>query len=66
MVTSWILHSLLKDLAGTLQYVRDAKELWQEPEDRYDQTNDAKLYQLEREINELSQGTSTLQDIIQK
>ncbi|XP_033513294.1 uncharacterized protein [Nicotiana tomentosiformis] len=28
-----------------------------ELEDRYDQTNGAKLYQLEREINDLSQGT---------
>ncbi|XP_019242696.1 PREDICTED: uncharacterized protein LOC109222849, partial [Nicotiana attenuata] len=57
MVTSWILNSLSKDLADSLQYVVDAKELWQELEDRYDQTNGAKLYQLEREINDLSQGT---------
>ncbi|KAH0633621.1 hypothetical protein KY284_036407 [Solanum tuberosum] len=28
-----------------------------ELEDRYDQTNGAKLYQVQREINELSQGT---------
>ncbi|XP_070004128.1 uncharacterized protein [Nicotiana sylvestris] len=39
MVTSWILNSLSKDLADSLQYVVDAKELWQELEDRYDQTN---------------------------
>nr|XP_016451307.1 PREDICTED: uncharacterized protein LOC107776009 [Nicotiana tabacum] len=57
MVTSWILNSLSKDLADSLQYVVDAKELWQELEDRYDQTNGAKLYQLERKINDLSQGT---------
>ncbi|XP_019251133.1 PREDICTED: uncharacterized protein LOC109230056 [Nicotiana attenuata] len=57
MVTSWILNSLSKDLADNLQYVVDAKELWLELEDRYDQTNGANLYQLEREINDLSQGT---------
>ncbi|XP_070047351.1 uncharacterized protein [Nicotiana tomentosiformis] len=57
MVTSWIINSLSKDLADSLQYVVDAKELWQELEDRYDQTNGAKLYQLERKINDLSQGT---------
>ncbi|XP_019263951.1 PREDICTED: uncharacterized protein LOC109241648 [Nicotiana attenuata] len=55
-VTSWILNSLSKDLADSLQYVSDAKELWQELEDRYDQTNGAKLYQLQKEINDLSQG----------
>ncbi|XP_070049340.1 uncharacterized protein [Nicotiana tomentosiformis] len=57
MVTSWILNSLSKYLADSLQYVRDAKELWQELEDRYDQTNGAKLYQLQKEISDLSQGT---------
>ncbi|XP_070057351.1 uncharacterized protein LOC142167174 [Nicotiana tabacum] len=57
MVTSWILNSLSKDLADSLQYIRDAKELWQELEDRYDQTNGAKLYQLHKEISDLSQGT---------
>nr|XP_016461770.1 PREDICTED: uncharacterized protein LOC107785036 [Nicotiana tabacum] len=45
------------DLADSLQYVNDAQELWKELEDRYDQTNGAKLYQLQREKNELSQGT---------
>ncbi|XP_016579164.2 uncharacterized protein LOC107876844 [Capsicum annuum] len=39
-----------------LQYVNDARELWQELEDRYDQTNGAKLYQLQKEINDMSQG----------
>ncbi|XP_019225587.1 PREDICTED: uncharacterized protein LOC109207160 [Nicotiana attenuata] len=57
MVTSWILNSLSKDLADGFQYVSGAKELWQELEDRYDQTNGAKLYQLQKEINDLNQGT---------
>ncbi|XP_019266947.1 PREDICTED: uncharacterized protein LOC109244334 [Nicotiana attenuata] len=56
MVTSWILNSLSKDLADSLQYVNDAKELWQELEYRYDQTNGTK-YQLQKEINDLSQGS---------
>ncbi|XP_049399944.1 uncharacterized protein LOC125864039 [Solanum stenotomum] len=56
MVTSWILNSLSKDLRDSLQYVDNARELWIELEDMYDQTNRAKLYQLQREINDLSQG----------
>ncbi|XP_070037137.1 uncharacterized protein [Nicotiana tomentosiformis] len=52
MVTSWILNSISKYLADSLQYVNDAQELWQELEDRYDQTNGAKLYQLQKEIND--------------
>ncbi|XP_070015139.1 uncharacterized protein [Nicotiana sylvestris] len=43
--------------SDSLQYINDAEELWQELEDRYDQTNGAKLYQLQKEINDLSQGS---------
>ena len=35
----------------------NAKELWAELEERYDQTNGCKLYQLQKEINDLVQGT---------
>jgi len=57
MVTSWILNSLSPDLRDSLQYVNNAQELWAELEERYDQTNGCKLYQLQKEINDLVQGT---------
>ena len=57
MVTSWILNSLSPELRDSLQYVNNAKELRAELEERYDQTNGCKLYQLQKEINELVQGT---------
>jgi len=56
MVTSWILNSLGKEVADSVEYVGDALELWTELEDRYDQTNGAQLYQTQKEINDLSQG----------
>ncbi|XP_019251305.1 PREDICTED: uncharacterized protein LOC109230239 [Nicotiana attenuata] len=56
MVTSWILNSLAKEIADSAEYVTDAIELWKELEDRYDQTNGTKLYQIQKEINDLSQG----------
>nr|XP_009592340.1 uncharacterized protein LOC104089199 [Nicotiana tomentosiformis] len=43
MVTSWILNSLSKDIADSVEYVNDFVELWKELEDRYDQKNGAKL-----------------------
>lgn len=46
MVTSWILNSLSPNLRDGLQYVNNAKELWEELEDCYDQTNGCKLYQI--------------------
>ena len=56
MVTSWILNSLTKEIADSVEYVSDSVELWKELEDRYDQTNGAKLYQIQKEINDLTQG----------
>ncbi|XP_075101903.1 uncharacterized protein LOC142177327 [Nicotiana tabacum] len=56
MVTSWILNSLEKDIVDSVEYVNDSVELWKELEDRYDQTNGTKLYQIQKEINDLSQG----------
>ncbi|XP_015165738.1 uncharacterized protein [Solanum tuberosum] len=57
MVTSWILNSLSKEIADSVEYVFDSLELWSELQDRYDQTNGAKLFQIQKEINDLSQGT---------
>lgn len=56
MVTSWILNSPAKDIADGVEYVNDSGELQKELEDRYDQTYGAKLYQNQKEINDLSQG----------
>ncbi|XP_049399769.1 uncharacterized protein LOC125863820 [Solanum stenotomum] len=47
----------VKNLRDKLQYVNNAKELWEELEVRYDQTNGCNLYQLQKEINDLVQGT---------
>nr|XP_016473755.1 PREDICTED: uncharacterized protein LOC107795603 [Nicotiana tabacum] len=57
MVTSWILNSLTKEIADSFEYVTDAFKLWRELKDRYDQTNGTKLYQIQEEINDLSQGS---------
>ncbi|XP_019248441.1 PREDICTED: uncharacterized protein LOC109227698 [Nicotiana attenuata] len=56
MVTSWILNSLSKEIADSVEYASDAVELRKELEDRYEQTNGARLYQIQKEINDLSQG----------
>ena len=57
MVTSWILNSLTKEISDSVEYVNDSVELWKELEDRYDQTNGAKLYRIQKEINDLTQGS---------
>ncbi|XP_060182435.1 uncharacterized protein LOC132612115 [Lycium barbarum] len=36
IVTSWILNSLSKEIADSVEYVNDSTELWKELDDRYD------------------------------
>ncbi|XP_033513370.2 uncharacterized protein [Nicotiana tomentosiformis] len=57
MVTSWILNSFANEIYDSVEYVNDSVELWRELEDRYDQINEPKLYQIQKEINDLVQGT---------
>ncbi|XP_019225644.1 PREDICTED: uncharacterized protein LOC109207215 [Nicotiana attenuata] len=57
MVASWILNSLAKEISDSVEYVNDSVELWRELEDRYDKTNREKLYQIQKEINDLAQGS---------
>lgn len=54
MVTSWILNSLTKEISDSVEYMNDSVELWKESENRYNQTNGAKLYQIQKKINDLT------------
>ncbi|XP_075095499.1 uncharacterized protein LOC142173751 [Nicotiana tabacum] len=57
MAISWILNSLAKEISDSVEYVNDSVELWRELEDRYDKTNGVNLYQIQKEINDLVQGS---------
>ena len=53
MVVSWLLNSMVNDLAEAFLYVNSAAQLWGELTDRFGQSNGPLLYQLEKEISEL-------------
>ncbi|XP_033509655.1 uncharacterized protein [Nicotiana tomentosiformis] len=57
MVSSWILNSLSKYIVDSVEYANDVVKLWIELEDRYEQINGARLYQIQKKINDTSQGT---------
>lgn len=59
MVTSWILNSITKDIVEFL-YIPTAKELWDELQERFDESNEHLIYQLQREINTISQKDLTI------
>lgn len=58
MVTSWLLNSLSREIAASVLYSKSAQELWTALEDRFGQSNGAKLYHLQKELSDLVQGSS--------
>ncbi|KAH0730677.1 hypothetical protein KY285_001589 [Solanum tuberosum] len=58
MVLAWLLNSLSREIAESVIYSQTAEDLWNELEQRYGQTNGAKMFQLRRELNNISQGTN--------
>ncbi|XP_070054798.1 uncharacterized protein [Nicotiana tomentosiformis] len=58
MVIAWLLNSLSKNIAKSIIYSQTAGELWAELEQRYGQADGAKLFQLQRELNNILQGTN--------
>ncbi|KAM3285793.1 hypothetical protein P3S67_024592 [Capsicum chacoense] len=60
MVTFWILNSLSKDIADSVIYSKTVQELWTSLEHRFGQSNGAKLYHLQKELNNLNQGTNSI------
>ncbi|XP_070018352.1 uncharacterized protein [Nicotiana sylvestris] len=58
MVIAWLLNSLSKDIAESVIYSQTAEELWNELEQRYGQADGTKLFQLQRELNNINQGTN--------
>ncbi|XP_015164044.1 uncharacterized protein [Solanum tuberosum] len=60
MVLSWLLNSLSKEIAESVLYSHSAKVLWSDLEDRFGQANGAKLFQLQKELNAVVQGNSSI------
>lgn len=51
MITTWILNSLSEKITYSVEFVVDSGELLK---DWYEYINGAKLYQIQKEINDLS------------
>ncbi|KAH0682832.1 hypothetical protein KY290_021419 [Solanum tuberosum] len=59
IVLLWFLNSLSKEIVESVFYSQSAKELWSDLENRFGQTNGAKLFQLQKELNAVVQGNSS-------
>lgn len=56
MVISWILHSVDKDIASSIIYTPTAAQIWKDLSQRFSFSQATKIYQLQKEMSNLSQG----------
>ena len=56
MVISWLLNSLNDSNRNSVLYYDTALELWKDLEERFGQSNKARLFQVQKEVSCLSQG----------
>ncbi|XP_022859081.1 uncharacterized protein LOC111379875, partial [Olea europaea var. sylvestris] len=61
MVRSWTLNSISKEIVEAFIFTTSAKELWDELNERYGECNGPLLYQLQREISSMTQGSMTVE-----
>ena len=51
---SWMLNVLAKTIADSIIYAKIARQMWEELEERFVQVNGAKLYQVQKEMYNVS------------
>ena len=56
MVISWLLHSVNKDIASSIIYTPTAEQIWQDLSQGFSFGQGTKIYQLQKEMYNLSQG----------
>ncbi|XP_074283739.1 uncharacterized protein LOC141608274 [Silene latifolia] len=62
LVLQWIKHSMDKKLRDNFAYVTYSKDLWTELVERYGQLNGIELYQLKRDLTNISQDNLPIVD----
>lgn len=57
MVFAWLLNSLSKEIVESVTYSQTATKFWNELDERYGQADGTKFFQLQRELNNIGQGS---------
>lgn len=60
MVKSWLLNSLSREIAPSVIYCDLALEIWAELKERFSQVSSPHVFQIEREIHNISQDTMSV------
>lgn len=60
MVISWILNSVSKDISASIIFGESARDIWLDLQDRFQQSNGPRIFQLRRELINHSQGQNSV------
>ena len=58
VVMGWLLSIIDEKIANTLQWLKTAKDIWDELEERYGQTSCAQLFSIQKRISKTVQSTN--------
>ncbi|GAB4848580.1 hypothetical protein Ancab_040146 [Ancistrocladus abbreviatus] len=60
MVISWLLNALKPEIAESVMYAATAENIWVDLKQRYGQLSRAKIFQLQRDLCSVSQGSQSI------
>lgn len=60
MILSWFTHSVEPDLAKGVIHAKTARQVWEDFKDQFSQKNAPSIYQIQKSLASLSQGTMTV------
>ena len=66
LIMSWLMHSVSMEIKSTILYCDTAQEAWQKLKTRYAEPNEVRVFQLEQELNAITQGTSSVTEYFTK
>jgi len=61
-----VLNSLTKSIRNNVLYFKTARDLWKDLEERFGQSNKARLFQVQKDVSCLSQGDMDIVDYYTK
>ncbi|KAL4302210.1 hypothetical protein GQ457_10G003950 [Hibiscus cannabinus] len=60
LVNSWILNSVSKDISASLLYHSTVVAIWKDLEERFQQNNGPRIFQLKKKLSDLTQGSMNI------
>ncbi|XP_074342046.1 uncharacterized protein LOC141679441 [Apium graveolens] len=66
LVSSWIIFNLDDTIAKSVLFLKTAREIWIDLEERFGYTSMTQVYSLEQQLSELNQGNDTISEFFTK